>query len=391
MVRQSDGSHTGFEVTDSTPYRTLATTPHFEKQFAACLPHTLPISPSVSPPVVNTRGAGSQLEVAVAVGPANYFDAHISADQTTIYFDVFDSQHVLVSEKAFTSSATLPGFPLFDAGNDVFQSLALADLNQDGTLDLIAVFDVRLMSSSSGGVWTFLGNGDGTFQPGNRQVLTGYEQLLTAVSATIGDLNGDGKPDLVLAGLSSPITIALGNGDGTFNPQTLPLAVSTVQSPMSVALADLNADGKLDLVVAPWTTAQGNSAIAVALLIMTTPLKRAQTNIHPIVSLVKRIIAGSNGSVRVGFHVIVPAALPQAALAGAETACKIQDSNRAAAHGNHVPNAKSLVAKRLCLHCQRGYSAGGFSEQGRQASITVDIGRFRVCATLRQLFPSART
>jgi hypothetical protein len=42
------------------------------------------------------------------------------------------------------------------------------------------------------------------------------------------------------------------------------------------------------------------------------------------------------------------------------------------------PNAKSRVAKRLCLRRRPGYLTGGISEQGRQESITVDIGRFRV-------------
>ena len=53
------------------------------------------------------------------------------------------------------------------------------------------------------------------------------------------------------------------------------------------------------------------------------------------------------------------------------------------------PNAQLLVAKRLFLRQRRGYFRGRFSEQARPAFITVDIGRFSVCATLSQLFPSA--
>ena len=48
VVRQADGSYTGFEieVSDSVQYAVISTTPHFERQFANCLPHTLPATPS---------------------------------------------------------------------------------------------------------------------------------------------------------------------------------------------------------------------------------------------------------------------------------------------------------------------------------------------------------
>src|SRR5579863_919920 len=95
-VRQSDGSYTGFEVTDASPYRLIETTPHFERQFAACLPHTIPPVPGTTTPAANPSGAGSQLQVAAPMGP-NYFVAHLSADALTLYLDVFDAQHNLLS------------------------------------------------------------------------------------------------------------------------------------------------------------------------------------------------------------------------------------------------------------------------------------------------------
>lgn len=50
VVRQSDGSYAGFEVDDRPPYPIYSTTPHFERQFANCLPHSLPAMPSVATP-----------------------------------------------------------------------------------------------------------------------------------------------------------------------------------------------------------------------------------------------------------------------------------------------------------------------------------------------------
>jgi hypothetical protein len=56
-----------------------------------------------------------------------------------------------------------------------------------------------------------------------------------------------------------------------------------------------------------------------------------------------------------------------------------------------LSNAKLPVGKGLCLRSNQRSPAGGFSEQGRQASMTVDMGRFSVSATFRQLIPSARS
>ncbi|HZU99959.1 MAG TPA: VCBS repeat-containing protein, partial [Planctomycetota bacterium] len=83
-----------------------------------------------------------------------------------------------------------------------------------------------------------------TFEPAS---LTGiYDPACTAIA----DVNGDGKPDIVVASEATGITVFLGNGDGTFKTQ-VPWPVGAAGSyPVSVAIADLNGDGKLDLVTA---------------------------------------------------------------------------------------------------------------------------------------------
>src|SRR5437762_10819753 len=121
--------------------------------------------------------------------------------------------------------------------------LEIADFNGDGRLDVAGV----LFFEGNSYVSALLGNGDGTFQS---PVL--YEVCSIAKSIAAADVNGDGKLDLVLAksgcatGPGGTLSILLGKGNGTFQP-----AVDYAQGPAATALfaADLNGDGKLDLAI----------------------------------------------------------------------------------------------------------------------------------------------
>jgi Bacterial Ig-like domain (group 3)/FG-GAP-like repeat/Abnormal spindle-like microcephaly-assoc'd, ASPM-SPD-2-Hydin len=113
-------------------------------------------------------------------------------------------------------------------------SIVTADFNHDGNLDLVTAnwnsFDISVL----------LGNGDGTFKARvNYPIAATY----TTASLATGDFNGDGNPDLAVA--NGSIGISLGNGDGTFQPQI----TYSAHFAFSVAVADINRDGKLDLVV----------------------------------------------------------------------------------------------------------------------------------------------
>ena len=77
-----------------------------------------------------------------------------------------------------------------------------------------------------------------------------------AESVAVGDLNGDGKPDLVVANCGTSgtqscangtVSVLLGNGDGTFQPAVT--YSSGGVSATSVALGDVNGDSKLDILV----------------------------------------------------------------------------------------------------------------------------------------------
>jgi len=154
----------------------------------------------------------------------------------------------------------------YNSGGDYAYSVAVADINGDGKPDLLVadcgLIGINVCNHSNGLVGVLLGNGDGTFQP----VVTYDSGGSTTVSIAVADVNADGKPDVVVANecgntstcADGSVGVLLGNGDGTFQKAT---TYDTKYDIDSVAGADVNGDGKLDLLVA----SGGNSRVGVLL------------------------------------------------------------------------------------------------------------------------------
>jgi hypothetical protein len=145
------------------------------------------------------------------------------------------------------------------------QAIVAADFNKDHKTDL-AVAEAEGM-----GVAVFLGNGDGTFQGAVEY------RVYFASDLAVADLNADGNLDIAVASDVNPLkagaaAVLLGNGDGTFQNATY---YSVGVFPSAIAIADFNGDRQPDLAVA----AQDSSRVYVLLntgavsLSPTTPIE----------------------------------------------------------------------------------------------------------------------
>lgn len=129
---------------------------------------------------------------------------------------------------------------------------AIGDFNHDGKLDIaIATFNFSQGGNGSSGLQVSFGDGKGNF-PTSGTALDTNSNYMAA-----GDYNGDGKADLASLD-GSTFEILIGKGDGTF---ASPVPYSVGLNPVFVLQADLNGDGKKDIIVVN----QGGNDVSVLL------------------------------------------------------------------------------------------------------------------------------
>lgn len=160
-----------------------------------------------------------------------------------------------------TYSATTPSIRVLPgSGNGTFQApivtaiaanqfgtFALADVTGDGKLD------IALSNNTYSTLTVLLGNGNGTFGTATA-FSTGAGSRPGVITAA--DINADGKADLLtIDNFNSEVRVLLNSGTGTFGPAAT-YSTGTNTSPSDLAVADVNKDGKADLLVSNFGTSE---------------------------------------------------------------------------------------------------------------------------------------
>ncbi|MVN77560.1 hypothetical protein GO988_14590 [Hymenobacter sp. HMF4947] len=225
-----------------------------------------PVVAAVGGGIVVLRGNGKgtfQAPVSYSAGPNSnamrLAVADFNADGRPDVATPGNANNVLVLLN--TSTGALQAPVSYPAGTSAY-AIAVADLNTDGRPDLL--------TSSSAGVGVLLGSASPAFQPPVVYPLAGVISVNDAVAA---DLNGDGRPDVLTANFATTATASVlpGTGTGTLQAATTFTVGPASSQPNRVAAADINGDGRPDLL----TANRDNNTLSV--LLSTTPLAARPT------------------------------------------------------------------------------------------------------------------
>ena len=266
------------------------------------------------------------------------------------------------------------GNPIVTAmpANQPYNFAAAADLNGDGKIDLVAVSATPSPAIIPGGV--FLGNGDGTFT-----LAAGFGQGLSSDHYYLGgglalvDLNGDGKPDVVCLYLNSlggngGVLTFLGNGDGTFQPSDPHTGFAAPSNLGAFAVGDFNGDGIPDVAMAAAGTSPMTYTMAGVNANLETAIASSGIFAAGQTATITLTVSNPAGGMASGEGLSVTASLPSSltvnSIAGTGwacggTACSRNDSLAPGASFPPIAIAVSVGASSGSYTVQATLSGGG--------------------------------
>ena len=183
-----------------------------------------------------SNSTGSNQPVGIAVADIN---GDNKPDLITAHFSS-STVEVLLG----TGAGGFGSITTFSAGSSSNpDDLAVADVNGDGKLDIVTA------NGSGLGAGVLLGTGTGSFGPAT---IFSTSTSNGANRITVADVNGDGKPDILTTdtdAANSTAKVLLGTGTGSFGPPMI-FSLGTSSIPVDIVVADVNGDSKPDILTA---------------------------------------------------------------------------------------------------------------------------------------------